>query len=85
MRRYKATIDVYLEVDEKWGPDYEGALADGMSAIMQDVQEQTAADPDEGFAVVDWSYNPYPTYEANYALPFEGLTPEEQLQADRQG
>lgn len=79
-RRFKATIDIYIEVGERWESDTEGALADGISAIMQNAAETTAASGDE-FTLVDWSYLPDDTgsFAASYAKPFDGLTPEEEL------
>lgn len=80
MPRYRATIDIYFELGERW-TDPEGALADGISGMMELAQAQTQDAADE-FVLVDWSYHPLGgDYSNGYAKPFEGLTPEEELHA----
>jgi hypothetical protein len=72
--RYKATIDIYVDLDDRTYPDAEGALADGISATMQQAIEAS-----EGF-LIDWAYNS-DGESYRYAEPFEGETPEEELQS----
>jgi hypothetical protein len=82
--RYKATIDIYIEMGDRWSADTEGALADGISAMMQDVEERTAAHGAE-FVLIVWSYQQVGRSEWAHARPFTGKTPEELLQADLEG
>lgn len=76
--RFKATIDIYLDVSDRWSGDFDGALADGIHAIMDNVVETTA--DSDGFTVIDWSYHPDADgdFEAGYAQLFDGATPEEE-------
>lgn len=74
--RYKATIDIYLDLDDQTYPDAEGALADGISETMRQAIE------DSGGFLIDWAYLPNGKGSYHYPQLFEGETPEETLQAE---
>jgi hypothetical protein len=93
MRRFKATIDLYLQLPIEGeqvpkgytGPTYaselaEAALADGIADTLRPLCDFSP----NGF-IIDWSYHPDASgdFEAGCAKPFEGLTPEEHYQLDK--
>lgn len=79
MPRFKATIDLYLDVGDRWSDDFDGALADGIGGMLETIQQASHEANDE-FILSDWSYifvdNVY-----KYAEPYEGPTPNEEARS----
>lgn len=78
MPRLKTTLDLYFDVEDRWAD--EGALADGINALMDHLMDLTANR--DGFALIDWSFVERSPGDYAYPEPFDGPTPEEELQAD---
>lgn len=85
MRRFKATIDLYVQlpVTEDEAEDYSGptyALRDVEAALTDGIGDTLRSIVDESF-IIDWAYTPKPGGGFHYAEPFHGETPEEEFQA----
>ena len=91
MRRFKATIELYVQLPDEGGPvpaDYTGPrhlnsdepYADDLAALADGIGDTMRALVDDSF-IIDWTYAPDGKGGYRYAEPFEGMTPEEEYQA----